>query len=1048
MAFAVKYRTETYTGLDGYDWRTAILLDGYGGSVNPSGYVLRPAGRSHSRCVWDAVEPNISVPDEYHHLFRANPTFTFHDTSDQIRAEVRAAAQGAYRLLMERDTGSGFDEVICGDVMKGQMPRPIKFGDAALTLNAFDGTHKLKTVPFDDALYGGSPSSETVAKALTRILEQTGYELSLKLGFNWYPFITGGPQLTGMSLDGIDFDPTPYTSPETVGLDPDTVFYCDYVLEQILAPLGLQYKRYGGFHYVRSYELQESSYFTEYTYPFDYYSAGAGSSASVSPGVAFPTTTTDEFKYFVVGSDDAEEGYNKASITYNHRSVGGSLLKEPSFETDTSGNGIADNWTRTGGSDSLYDLTTSADASDGIAAQKIEAASNTSGAEYFTAADAFADSGSYISQSGLQIQGGVGQQLRLSIDLKSVIPGGSFFTRMYAFIEVKIGSLWYEDGGAGSASQIIIGQEIDPAFRTLTIETSAIATGGALTVFIHQPVEIEPSTLGAGDGAAYDNLRFDFLVSGEIEPKATTTTITPTSASATTPRPTAAFDLGDVPTDLHTLGFKDSANSNGTHDWQRGAYGASPSGVSLHGLLGESWVNLRKDEPVTLSITNQRGENGTVDPIEIIDVPEINGVPYGLRRLSRDFAMGTSAFECTQLARSSDSVAITTEETAEVVRGGGPGASAAGNVTITGSGSVFRPQGFPLFSLSAAITAGSVSAASITAIDPTGVHAAAYDGDILAIIDAETGAHHTITVVGDVDETDTSITFNPTTLPNIPAASAIYRAQGYDGRVTVPRYFSGQRTQTSGTALIITDTAHIILNYAAPTTLSTFSGTAKKGQVVLIESLNSNATIAGALLPTGNPITLTTDHRLTFRYDGTNWKLYSASTIEGLTQDGITHDGTDTDFTGASTKVTAGDGTGSPELRANKGAAGIGYYRILSNGTSVFRIFSNASENVTIENQEEDKAMSLRCDVGGTQETFLYLDAANERVDVQKDLRTDSVEIDDVLNHDGSTAGFFGTTPAAQQTGGAQTATGTYGATEQDMLQKAYDALRTFGFLD
>jgi len=43
--------------------------------------------------------------------------------------------------------------------------------------------------------------------------------------------------------------------------------------------------------------------------------------------------------------------------------------------------------------------------------------------------------------------------------------------------------------------------------------------------------------------------------------------------------------------------------------------------------------------------------------------------------------------------------------------------------------------------------------------------------------------------------------------------------------------------------------------------------------------------------------------------------------------------------------------------------------------------------------------------------------------------------------------GFFGVTPAVQQTGAAATAGGTYGSTEQNMLQKAYDALRTFGFL-
>lgn len=43
--------------------------------------------------------------------------------------------------------------------------------------------------------------------------------------------------------------------------------------------------------------------------------------------------------------------------------------------------------------------------------------------------------------------------------------------------------------------------------------------------------------------------------------------------------------------------------------------------------------------------------------------------------------------------------------------------------------------------------------------------------------------------------------------------------------------------------------------------------------------------------------------------------------------------------------------------------------------------------------------------------------------------------------------GFLGAAAAVRQTGGAATAGGTYGATEQGMLQKAYDALRTFGLL-
>lgn len=43
--------------------------------------------------------------------------------------------------------------------------------------------------------------------------------------------------------------------------------------------------------------------------------------------------------------------------------------------------------------------------------------------------------------------------------------------------------------------------------------------------------------------------------------------------------------------------------------------------------------------------------------------------------------------------------------------------------------------------------------------------------------------------------------------------------------------------------------------------------------------------------------------------------------------------------------------------------------------------------------------------------------------------------------------GFFNATPVVQQTGGVATAGGTYTATEQGMIQTAYDCLRTLGFL-
>lgn len=48
----------------------------------------------------------------------------------------------------------------------------------------------------------------------------------------------------------------------------------------------------------------------------------------------------------------------------------------------------------------------------------------------------------------------------------------------------------------------------------------------------------------------------------------------------------------------------------------------------------------------------------------------------------------------------------------------------------------------------------------------------------------------------------------------------------------------------------------------------------------------------------------------------------------------------------------------------------------------------------------------------------------------------------------GSRIGFFGVPTQLRQTGGAATAGGAYTATEQTMIQKAYDCLRSFGLLD
>jgi hypothetical protein len=93
-------------------------------------------------------------------------------------------------------------------------------------------------------------------------------------------------------------------------------------------------------------------------------------------------------------------------------------------------------------------------------------------------------------------------------------------------------------------------------------------------------------------------------------------------------------------------------------------------------------------------------------------------------------------------------------------------------------------------------------------------------------------------------------------------------------------------------------------------------------------------------------------------------------------------------------------------------------------GTTAFGLYITQNVNNWIEG-------SLR--IGGTT--------------ISADTTTYDFHVDGDSFFDGD-IGFFGTTPVAQQaSSGAATAGGTYTATEQAMLQEAYDALRAYGLL-
>ena len=81
--------------------------------------------------------------------------------------------------------------------------------------------------------------------------------------------------------------------------------------------------------------------------------------------------------------------------------------------------------------------------------------------------------------------------------------------------------------------------------------------------------------------------------------------------------------------------------------------------------------------------------------------------------------------------------------------------------------------------------------------------------------------------------------------------------------------------------------------------------------------------------------------------------------------------------------------------------------------------------------------------------TVQFLDGRNIKVGVATGTKIGTNSGANHIVHVSDTKiGFFGKDAIVQQGAGSATAGGTYGATEQSMLQKVYDVLRAFGFMN
>lgn len=658
MAYGTKY-TATFDAFDGYEYQMQLDEKSWIGGVQA---VLTYAGRGHTPAEWF---PGPGAIDELTPgVMPADVSVSIYDENGTVASDIKAAGRLGYQIVLSRRTigsAGAYTEYLRCYADPGENSRSLNRLGNITTIRGYDGLGELQEVTWEEvwgnAIGAGlAAGTVSITKAITRILDQAvGLGIPVRIASNWYHFKGDGAELIASD------DPLDNTYIEKTKYNPDGErgsTYCDHVLRQLLGPFGLRLFQHGGYWWIVQYELLESS-FTYWQYVFDYHTSGtAPTTATHDPALSLPSGTSEHLYRQTGGFAEEKDPYLSATVVHEHGALSGSIVDNPGFELPYNADGSANGWTKTGAS-----LTFKRDSnvSEGIAAQFIETAQNTLDTPGDSAAAFDAHATEYITALGRAVPGGSGEghKINFSVDVQGITGGGS---HRFIFIEFKVGSYWMTSVGGWSASQQVLTWKVQtgPLVTLSKQANSEISATGDVSVTIYNPVATDGTNFTSAAGVRFDNLRIDYLPSGESDVESTTVVATDTSTTiATIYREEEAWDLGDSTDADGTLStFLTSADLM-TSDWGRGPQTAA-SGVSLHQLRARSIVELRANSPLAHHALHRADTSNA--PIEITNTPVLGSNRFVPSRLVRTLDEGYSDYEIVEINRASPTISFSSRQ--------------------------------------------------------------------------------------------------------------------------------------------------------------------------------------------------------------------------------------------------------------------------------------------------------------------------------------------------------------------------------------------------
>lgn len=280
----------------GGTYRASVLQKSYSGSVTEvlgfgdEPVIVRLRGEGET----DKFKPILTTEIQLNLVSQSNFQYLNLFTGDPEK----------YRILLERDSGSGFETLLLHKFLPNQYYETYKFPPYDAGFIGTDGTATLKDIPFADSegkrLFGSLKQISLIAFCLCK--------LGLGLGFR-----------CSINLYADDMDQTASDDPlDQAFVDVDAYYLkgspsCDFVLKAILEPYGAQIIQWGGYwniirieERVSSFDYRQFDEFGEYV-----------SENSYSPVKDVGNILNENITWLADPSMQMNPGYGNVIVNYN-----------------------------------------------------------------------------------------------------------------------------------------------------------------------------------------------------------------------------------------------------------------------------------------------------------------------------------------------------------------------------------------------------------------------------------------------------------------------------------------------------------------------------------------------------------------------------------------------------------------------------------------------------------------------------------------------------------------------------------------------------------